>query len=258
MTKPPQHKTQAKATQGGSALGRYQQVIVGRRGWVALLYFELCTWMSPVPGALGLLLRKAFWPRLFHSCGPGTVFGANVSLRHPHRIALGSNVVVSDGCILDARNEDADVALSVGEDSILANNVMISCKGGTTRIGARAGIGAQTIIHAVAGSEVEMGNDLIIGPACYIAGGGNYNIERTDVPMAQQGLREGESTRLGDDVWLGARVTILPGVTIGCGSVAAAGAVLTESIPERSVCAGVPARVIRQRGQSPPADYPES
>lgn len=247
MTTHTQPKTQSSITEGGSALDRYRRVIVGRPGWAALAYFEMCMWLALVPGALGLLLRKILWPRLFHGCGRGTVFGANVALRQPHRIVLGDNVVVSDGCVLDARSEGVDIALEVGSDSILANNVMISCKDGTVRIGARAGIGAQTIVHAVSASTVQMGDDVIVGPACYIAGGGNYNIERLDVPMAKQGLRQGEDTRLGDDVWLGARVSVLPGVTVGSGSVAAAGAVLRGSIPERSICAGVPARVIRRR-----------
>lgn len=242
-----QPKTQSSITEGGSALARYQSVIVGRPGWAALAYFEMSTWLALVPGAVGLLLRKILWPRLFHACGRGTVFGAHVALRHPHRIALGDNVVVSDGCILDARSDGVDIALEIGADSILANNVMISCKNGSVHIGARAGIGAQTIVHAVSASTVQMGDDLIVGPACYIAGGGNYNIERLDMPMAQQGLRQGENTRLGDDVWLGARVSVLPGATVGSGSVAAAGAVLRGLIPERSICAGVPARVIRRR-----------
>jgi maltose O-acetyltransferase len=52
---------------------------------------------------------------------------------------------------------------------------------------------------------------------------------------------------IGADVWLGANVTILPGVKMGRGNVAAAGAVLTKSLKERAVCAGVPAVVIKTR-----------
>lgn len=50
---------------------------------------------------------------------------------------------------------------------------------------------------------------------------------------------------IGDDVWIGARATVLKGVTIGAGAVVAAGAVVTSDVPPRTVVAGVPARVVR-------------
>lgn len=246
-----QPKTQESVTGGGSALRRYQRVIVGSDSLARLAYFELCMLLSPVPGALGLFLRKLLWPRLFGSCGGGTMFGTGVSLRHPHRIRLGDRVVVADGCVLDARTEDAECALEIGDDVILADDVTISCKSGRVRIGDRVGLGTQSVIHAVGGCSVTLGDDLIIGPRCYLAGGGNYRMERTDVPMAQQGLREDDPVVLEGDNWLGANVTVLAGVTMGRGSVAAAGAVIRRSVPPLAICAGVPAEVIRMREGAP-------
>ncbi len=252
-----QTKTQATITEGGSALQRYCRVIVGQPGWGALVYFEICSWLAIIPGALGLFLRKSLWPGLLGNCGKGVVFGVNVILRHPHRIHLGERVVVSDGCILDARSEDAAKAIDISDDVILANNVTVSCKGGTVRIGAGSGIGTQTVIHAVNRCRVELGADQIIGPGCYIAGGGNYDIDCLDLAMAQQGLRESEEgVILEGDNWLGAKVSILPGVTMGRGSVAAAGAVVTTSVPPMAVCGGVPAKVIRRRGHERQSDPP--
>jgi acetyltransferase-like isoleucine patch superfamily enzyme len=60
---------------------------------------------------------------------------------------------------------------------------------------------------------------------------------------------------IGDDVWIGASVSVLPGVTIGRGAVIGAGAVVTHSIPDWAVAAGQPARVIRLRG---PEDAPRA
>jgi galactoside O-acetyltransferase len=245
-----QGKTQAAVTSGGSALARYREVIVGRGGMLTLIYFEICAFLGLIPGALGLWLRKTFWPRLFRSCGRGTVFGANVLLRHPHRIDLGERVVISDGCVLDARNDTADCAIAIGDDTILGNSVTISCKTGSVRVGSRGGLGTQTVVHAVAGCTAELGDDLIIGPACYIAAGGNYETSRLDVPMSQQGLRDDEGVRLAGDIWLGARVTVLPGAHMGAGSIAAAGAVVNRPVPERAVVGGVPAKVLRMRGEA--------
>jgi acetyltransferase-like isoleucine patch superfamily enzyme len=246
-----QNKTQAAVTGGGSALSRYQDVIVGQRGLGALLYFEFCVWLSRTPGALGLLLRKTFWPRLFGACGAGTTFGRNVKLRHPHRIFLGDRVVVSDDCVLDARNASTDRVLEIGNDVMLADNVTLSCKNGTARIGNNVGFGTQTVLHAVNNCHAELGNDLIIGPACYLAAGGNYDIDSTTQPMAKQGLRpEDSGITLAGDNWLGATVSVLPGVTMGQGSVAAAGAVVARDVEQMGVVGGVPAKLIRYRGKS--------
>jgi galactoside O-acetyltransferase len=214
------------------------------------MYYEWCAWLGIVPGALGIVLRKLFWPRLFGCCGKGVVFGANVVLRQPHRMELGERVVISDGCILDARNEEVDCAIRIGSDTILSNQVMMSCKGGSISIGKNTGIGAYTVIHSVNDCPVPIGEDVMIGPKCYITGGGNYNVDRLDIPMAQQGLKKDSGVRLAGDNWLGANVTVLSGITMGRGSIAAAGAVVTKSMDERAICGGVPATVMKFRGDS--------
>src|SRR5690606_1568132 len=117
----------SKVTSGGSALSRYQEVMVGSKSISKLIYFEFCIWLSKVPGGIGLILRKLFWPRLFGSCSKSVVFGENVIIRHPHKIFLGNRVVISDGCILDARTMDLEKVIEIGDDVILSNKVTIQC-----------------------------------------------------------------------------------------------------------------------------------
>lgn len=85
-----------------------------------------------------------------------------------------------------------------------------------------------------------------MGPSCTIIGM-NHNTDRTDVPMIQQGYHAKVAPVIEDDVWIGAKKTILPGKRIGTGSIVAAGAVVTRDVPPFSVVGGNPARVIRQR-----------
>lgn len=243
-------KTHAEITGVRSPLASYQQLIVGRRSLTGLLYFEWCRWLALVPGALGLVLRKIFWPRLFGSCGKGVVFGTDVNLMHPHRIHIGARSVIGDHCVLDARSPASTKVIRFGEGVMLSHGVMISCKNGEVSLGDRCGIGAYTVIQSLgATNPVNIGADAVIGPRCYITGSGNYNMDRLDIPIAQQGPRDMGGSRLGEGVWLGANVSIQGGVKIGAGAVIGTGAVVTKSIPELAICGGVPAKVIRLRGE---------
>ena len=74
----------------------------------------------------------------------------------------------------------------------------------------------------------------------------NHNYARTDIPI----YRQGETSKgivIEDDVWIGARVTILDGVRVGGGSIIAAGAVVSKDVEPFSVVGGVPARVLKSR-----------
>ena len=241
------NKTHKTLTEGGSALSKYQNVIIGNSSIGYLIYFELCAWLGKVPGALGIALRKVLWPRLFGSCGKGVMFADRIVLRHPKKIHLGNNVVLSEGVVLDARHDTDDKALVLGDDVMLSINVMISCKNGTVRIGDRTGLSAHTIVHATNDCNVDVGADNIIGPQCYLAGGGNYNHGNLEIPIREQGIVNDGGVQLKDNVWLGAKVIILGGVTMEPGSIAGAGSVVSKDISKNMICAGIPAKVIRSR-----------
>jgi len=243
-------KTHAAVTGKGSALSRYRDVVVGSTSLLTFLYFEWCMLLAPIPGVLGLGLRKIFWPGLFGSCGKGVLFGVNIVLRHPGRIRLGRSVVLSEGCILDARNSEAEQAIVLEDNVILSSNVMLSCKNGTIVIGEHTGLNAQTIVQSTSGCPVRIGRDVVIGQRCLVIGGGSYNFDRLDVPMRTQGIRNDGGVAIDDDVWLGANATVLGGVILERGGVVGAGAVVTKSMPAFSICKGVPAKVTGSRTTS--------
>ena len=89
-----------------SARDKYASLVVGRTGLGALLQYEFVVALAQArAGALGLVLRKQLYPWLLGGCGRNVVFGQNVVLRHPHKIHIGSNVVIDDNCLLDAKGE---------------------------------------------------------------------------------------------------------------------------------------------------------
>lgn len=109
-------------------------------------------------------------------------------------------------------------------------------------LGDYSGIGAcgRVPTGTIIGSHVMMGAEVIIFSR-------NHNTDKTDIPMCQQGFGPSEPVTIGNDVWIGSRVILLPGVTIGDGCVIGAGAVVAKSVPPYSVVVGNPAKVIKSR-----------
>lgn len=120
-----------------------------------------------------------------------------------------------------------------------------SFAGHTVSIGSNSGIG----IKASVGSGTRIGSNVMMGPEVLIYTR-NHCISRVDIPMIQQGYTPTAPVSIGDDVWIGARVIILPGVTVGSGSVLGAGAVISRDVPSGAVVVGNPGRVVRYRGLS--------
>lgn len=89
--------------------------------------------------------------------------------------------------------------------------------------------------------EVYIGDNVMIGPGTLITTVGH--------PLSPMGRRKhlgiAKPVHIGNDVWIGGNVTILPGVTIGNNVVVAAGAVVTKDVPDNCVVGGVPARKIK-------------
>ena len=88
---------------------------------------------------------------------------------------------------------------------------------------------------------------LMMGEDVLFLGGGHV-MDRTDIPMGQQGCLGPTPLHIAGDVWIGARVIILPGCKrIGHGAVIGAGAVVTKDVPDWAVVGGNPAKTIRYR-----------
>jgi acetyltransferase-like isoleucine patch superfamily enzyme len=109
-------------------------------------------------------------------------------------------------------------------------------------------LGPRSVLLA-AESKITLGNKIMFGPEVMILAG-DHNTSVVGQFMTDVHVKRPEDDRdviLEDDVWIGARAIILKGVTIGRGSIVAAGSVVTKSIPPYSVAAGMPAKVLKTR-----------
>ena len=125
-----------------------------------------------------------------------------------------------------------------GKNVDIGRNAKVSSR---VSIGDRSGIGDGCYIQG----KVILGNDIMMAPNVAIIAT-DHKHDRVDIPMNQQGHYDG-TIEIGDDCWLGYRAIICSGVKIGRGSIVAAGAVVTKSVPEYSIVAGVPATVKKYR-----------
>lgn len=218
-------KTHQSVTGEGSLFKNYQDTIVGTRSIIFLFYFELCLLLGKIPGAVGLILRKFLWPYLFCSCGKGVVFGSDIILRHPRRIHLGNRVVISEGCILDARNSGSKKVILIADDVMIANYTTIQCKGGYFTIGPRSHIGIQTVIQSADNCSVDVGANVRIGTQCYIIAGKRFNTDPSGISFLVQEDSLDNRVILEDNVDIGPKVVIFGGAKLEKGSFAAPGAI---------------------------------
>lgn len=114
-----------------------------------------------------------------------------------------------------------------------------SCK-----LGDYSGIGAGSNLFGT----VIIGKYVMMGRNCTIHTQ-NHEFSRIDMPMCQQGPREAKPVIIKDDVWIGDNVTILPGVTIGNGTILGASAVVTKDVPDYAIVGGNPAKILKYRNE---------
>lgn len=130
---------------------------------------------------------------------------------------------------------------SVGKDINIEKGVIFG-SGRDIEIGDYSGIG----INARVQGPLKIGKNVMMGPDVIIYTH-NHNFDRKDIPMIQQGITQAQCVTIDDDVWIGARAILLPGVHIHEGAIISAGAVVTKDVEAYQIVGGVPAKVIKSR-----------
>ncbi|HJW89041.1 MAG TPA: acyltransferase [Anaerolineales bacterium] len=226
-------------------LQQYKEMHVGERSWLALLHYELTMLLfGHLPGALGLVLRMIFFRPLFRKLGKNVIFGGNLILRHAHKISLGSNVIIDNDCLLDAKGDD-NRGITIGDYVTLGRFSSLVCKNADIEIGSHVNIGSSVKIITANQGKIQIGNSIDIGSSCHFSGGSYDYSDPQVLPSARRKATQGITIQ--DLCWIGVGVIVLDGVTIGTKSIVGAGAVVTGDIPANSVAAGVPAEVKKTR-----------
>jgi acetyltransferase-like isoleucine patch superfamily enzyme len=174
--------------------------------------------------------------------------GPNISLRNKHKISFGKNLSIDRNCFIDALSTDGIVC---GDNVSINKNVDIECSGTMKDIGKglilgnNVGIGSHCFFGCAGG--IIIGADTIIGNYVSLHSE-NHNHSDITTPIRLQGV-ERKGIVIGENCWIGSKVTILDGATIGEGCIVAAGAVVTnKTYPKNSIIGGVPAKILKTRG----------
>ncbi len=152
---------------------------------------------------------------------------AGVQIKGADRVILGTGCQVQFGTVLHGGG-------------------MEWCGGrGQIWLGDRVFIGPNCTLFGA--GRIEIGDDVLISPGVVITSH-QHSFECIERPRRDQPIRF-DPVVIENDVWIGAGAIVLPGVRIGQGAVIGAGAVVTRDVPPRAVALGVPAEVMRQRGE---------
>lgn len=200
---------------------------------------------------LTLMLLRGFIPSVQCGRGRGLAFvGKGVRLREQYKIFFEGRLVLEDFCEIQGFSENGvrfGRNVSVGcFASIRPSGYYGASPGVGLSVGDFSSIGPYCYIGCAGG--VEIGSNVMLAPHVTIHSE-NHLFADLSRSIKSQGT-ERQTTTIGDNCWVATGARIMAGVTVGEGSVVAAGSVVTKNVPPFSVVGGVPARVLRSRADS--------
>lgn len=142
-------------------------------------------------------------------------------------IDISEGFTTGVGCRLEAYPDDENKVLHIGRD-----------------------VQINDYVHIAAGEKVFIGNNVLIASKVFISdlNHGCYKGPDSDSPLSIPNTRKLSTNpiKISDNVWIGEGVCIMPGVSIGYGSIVGALSVVTKDIPDYSIAVGNPAKVIKE------------
>ena len=196
------------------------------------------------------LLIRFLFIRFFMMCR-GILFlrkkvflGKGCSIQNKTNIIFGKNVTIEKHTIIDGY---AFEKLEIGDNSRIGAYSKVTCTSHLSKYGIGFIRGSNSAVgdftHFGASGGIEIGNDVIMGS--YISfHSENHIFSDTTKLIREQGVTS-KGIKLGNNIWVGAKVTFLDGSQVGNNSVVAAGAVVSGVFPDNVVIGGIPAKILK-------------
>lgn len=191
---------------------------------------------------------RGMWERLFFKKSSGWVLvGKGASIRYARHLSAGRDFIVEDYAEVNCMTYRGIIIgdrVTIGKHAIIRpTNIYGSAIGEGLKIGNNSSIGPYSYIGC--SGYIEIGDNVMMSPRVSIYAE-NHLFDDPDLTIKEQGVKR-EFVKIEDDCWIAANTVILAGVTIGRGSVIAAGSVVNKDVPPYSIVGGVPAKVIKSR-----------
>jgi acetyltransferase-like isoleucine patch superfamily enzyme len=226
---------------------RYVKRVTGGHSWARFVWQgTVLTLLTGFPTVLGSVLRRQAYGSVLGSVGKGCFIEKGVRWQVPRRVFLGQRVMVGEGCFVDANALSSRIELQ--DDVWLSRDCyLVAGRDVEIMVEPQTYIGHRCLFYGHGG--IHIGRDALLANDVQLICG-NHTFARRDLPIRAQPTEE-RPIVIQNDVWLGASAIVLGGVTVGRGSVVAAGAVVTRSLPPYSIARGVPAQIVGVRGEEP-------
>ena len=175
------------------------------------------------------------------------LIGKKVRIFYPNNLQVGYNTIIEDGAeinCLSLQGIKLGNRVTIGKYAIIRpSNIYGGPIGEGLTMGDNSNIGPYNYIGC--SGKITIGNNVMLAPRVSIYAE-NHVFDHPEILIRDQGVEKKEVI-IEDDCWIAANSILLAGVTIGKGSVVAAGSVVTENVTAYSVVAGVPAKFIKSR-----------